>query len=768
MMGVEITLPHNWTPRWYQTDVFKAFQEGKRRAVLLWSRRLGKDDFALHYTATQAMQRVGNYWHMLPQANQCRRAIWEAVNPKTGLRRIDEAFPLAIRAPNGTRQQEMSIKLLNGSMWQLIGSDNYDSLLGSPPIGLAFSEYSRANPYAWAALRPIVRENDGWVMMISTPFGKNHFYSLYNRALDDEEWFASKVTALESGVYTQEQLDKEKEDLIAEYGEEEGTSLFMREYFCSFDAAVSGAYYASILDKLEAADQIRNVPYDPALPVTTAWDLGVGDATAIWFFQHAHTEIRVIDCLEASGEGLAFYVRELQRKPYTYDQHIMPHDIRVRELGTGKSRYEIAQSLGIRPIEVARNLPVDDGINAVRTALPRMWFDKKNCAQGLEALRSYHKKYDDIRKCYKDSPDHDFSSHFCLPAGQLVATTKGQVPIEQIRVGDSVLLPTGETGEVEASGQTGVATELLRITAENGCVLTCTLNHRVLTTFGLASADALGYDESILTQGGQLWRNERWCTTAESIIDGVMDTMRTGLHLRERLRFCIGTFGKMLTDLYQKIVSFITLTATQATTILATSNSCPSLTTPCTTEKTTSGQSLIETYRRFSPSHENSPTLPDDSRRTEQKSPCDGRQTRNSKNGLVPMGLKRRLQKRLPPPPSGIEARQDSRGIANTEERPGKTGNVFRSFAKSAAVRFLLPSRVVRSSATRIVRLERFAVDTVPVYNVTVKGHQCYLAQGLLVSNSDAMRYYCVGYRQPTKQRTATEIMASRHYVGVW
>jgi phage terminase large subunit len=407
----EITLPHNWTPRAYQIPWFDAYRGGVKRAAFLWCRRSGKDDSALHFTATQAMQRVGNYWHMLPQANQCRKAVWEAVNPHTGKKRIDEAFPPEIRA--NKREQDMSIHFVNGSTWQLVGSDSFDSLIGSPPIGLVFSEYSTANPRAWAMLRPILTENGGWAMFVSTPRGKNHFHKLCEMAkADPKNWFFSKVTALDSGIYTAESLEREKRELTAEYGPEEGMNIYRQEYECSFDAPISGAYYASIIDQLELDGHILPISYDPALPVTTAWDLGVGDATAIIFLQYFHTEIRVIDCLEASGEGLPYYVKCLKDRPYLYDQHIMPHDIRVRELGTGKSRYEQAQALGIRPITICRSIPVDDGINSVRTTLPRMYFDEKKGAPLLDALRNYRKEYDEVHKCYKNRPVHDWTSHF--------------------------------------------------------------------------------------------------------------------------------------------------------------------------------------------------------------------------------------------------------------------------------------------------------------------------------------------------------------------
>ena len=355
------------------------------------------------------MQRPGNYWHMLPEYGQARKAIWEAVNPRTGKRRIDEAFPAAIRS--GTRSQDMMIKLKNGSTWQLVGSDNYNSLVGSPPVGCIWSEYAIADPKSWGYLRPILADNNGWAMFITTSRGKNHAYDLYTMAKNDPTWYADLVTATQSGVFTPEMLAQERLEIIAEMGPEEGDAFFRQEYMCSFEGAICGSYYGSIMDQLLAEDRICNVPYDPAMPVVTSWDLGIGDASGIWFFQITNTEIRVIDYYETSGEGFQYYAKYLQAKPYVYSEHIMPHDIRVRELGTGKSRYETAEKLGIKPITICPSLPVDDGINAVRSTLQKCYFDKKKCAQGIEALRAYRKEYDDKRKEYKMKPYHDWTSH---------------------------------------------------------------------------------------------------------------------------------------------------------------------------------------------------------------------------------------------------------------------------------------------------------------------------------------------------------------------
>jgi len=215
------------------------------------------------------------------------------------------------------------------------------------------------------------------------------------------------LPASETGVFTAQQLEEERQQYISEDGDD---LRFQQEYMCSFEGSVQGSYYGSVLDKIEKANHVGQYPCDPILPVHTVWDLGVSDATAIWFFQAAAGKIRVIDYLEAEGEGLAYYVQELQKKCYTYGKHFAPHDIRVREFGTGVSRLETAKSLGVNFVVVPQ-LGIQDGIQAVRLALPLCWFDEEATALGLSALKNYHKEYDEKRKIYKSSPTHDWSSH---------------------------------------------------------------------------------------------------------------------------------------------------------------------------------------------------------------------------------------------------------------------------------------------------------------------------------------------------------------------
>lgn len=407
---MQIQLPNNWKPRDYQMPAWQALETGKKRLCLVWHRRSGKDDLALHWTCAAAMQRPGTYWHMLPEASQSRKAIWDAVDGHTGQRRIDWAFPKELR--RRTREHEMQLELINGATWQVLGSDNFDSLVGSPPVGIVFSEYALADPNAWAMLRPILRENGGWAIFISTPRGRNHMFRLYELARSDENWFGQRLTVVDTGVISKESIDIERREVAKERGEEDADAFIGQEYFCNFDAPIAGAYYARLLSKAEADGRIGIVPYDPRYQVITAWDLGVGDSTAIWFIQQNGNDVNVIDYYEASGVGADHYAKLIREKDYVYEGHILPFDADDREWGNNaSSRVDVLKSLGVRPLRVLKRASVDDGINAGRMLLARAKFDKVRCERGLDALRNYQKRWDDTLKIFSTAPLHDWSSH---------------------------------------------------------------------------------------------------------------------------------------------------------------------------------------------------------------------------------------------------------------------------------------------------------------------------------------------------------------------
>lgn len=410
-MSRKLELPHQWAARDYQDPLWRYMHGGGKRAIAIWPRRHGKDDLALHFTACAAHERVGTYWHLLPQQNQARKAIWNAVNPHTGRRRIDDAFPGELR--DATRDDEMFIRFKTGSTWQVIGSDNYDALVGTPPIGVVFSEWALSDPQAWSLIRPILLENGGWSIFITTPRGRNHAHRMYEMAKDSPEWFAEHLTADKTGVFTEAQLANEKAELISERGETDGEAIYEQEYMCSWAAALPGAYYAKEMDKLELAGGLTRVPYNPARPIHTAWDLGANDMTVIWFMQRTAAGWAAIDYLANTGKGIDWYVRELQAKPYIYGEHLLPHDGDRQQLGLPEaaSIADTARRMGLKNVRIVpRTVSVANDINEVRKVIPVCIFDVAKCAHGIDALRSYRRVWDEKLKTYKDHPLHDWAS----------------------------------------------------------------------------------------------------------------------------------------------------------------------------------------------------------------------------------------------------------------------------------------------------------------------------------------------------------------------
>lgn len=406
-----IRLPNNWRPRPYQLPAWTYLENGGRHAELIWHRRSGKDEISLHRTACAAFERTATYWHMLPSATQARKAIWDAVNPHTGRRRIDEAFPLPLRA--ATREQEMLIKFLNGSTWQVVGSDNFNSLVGSPPAGVVFSEWALANPAARAYLRPIMMENGGWQIYITTPRGKNHAHQTYCAALNEAGAFAQRLSARDTGIFTADQLDAERAAYIADYGADMGNALFEQEYLVSFEAAILGAYYGAELRRAEDGSRLTQALFDPALKVHAVFDLGYDDDTAIWFFQVVRGEVRFIDCYADHGKDVEHYSKALREKPYQYAEWLwLPHDAKAKTLAArGKSVEQQFTDLGWKP-RIVPGLSLQDGVQAARKTFPVAWFDVEKCEDGIEALRQYRREWDDAKKCFRDNPLHDWTSHY--------------------------------------------------------------------------------------------------------------------------------------------------------------------------------------------------------------------------------------------------------------------------------------------------------------------------------------------------------------------
>jgi phage terminase large subunit len=410
---LEITLPNSWQPRPYQRALWNYLESGGRRAIAVWHRRAGKDDVGLHRVAVAAHERIGGYWHLLPEATQARKVIWNAVNPHTGFRRIDEAFPAALRET--TLENEMLIRFKSGSTYQLAGSDNYNSLVGSTPVGVIFSEWALADPGAWGFIRPMLLENNGWAYFPYTPRGRNHGATFFDGHKGDKNWFVEKLSADQTGVFTAEQLASERAELIKEYGQEDGDNRFRQEYMCSFEAGVPGAYYGRGMEDAEKDGRICAVPWIANLPVHTGWDLGRRDLTTIWFFQLPagnRGPVHFIDYVENNGVDITWYAKELDKKPYKFGRLALPHDAYSEHLAADKTIAGTLQALGYRDQhKVERTTNIDQDINAGRMILPRCRFDAEKCERGINALRNYRKAWDEKRKVYHDRPLHDWASH---------------------------------------------------------------------------------------------------------------------------------------------------------------------------------------------------------------------------------------------------------------------------------------------------------------------------------------------------------------------
>jgi hypothetical protein len=349
----------------------------------------------------QCIKKVCTIYYIFPTYSQGKKILFDAVD-SNGFRVLDYIPNELVESKNA---QEMKIRFKNGSLFQVIGSDNYDSLVGTNPYGIVFSEWALQNPFVYSILRPILAYNGGWCLFITTPRGKNHVFEMYQIALLSPDWFVYRLTIEDTNHISLAEIEKDRQD---------GTmsdDLIMQEYYCSFDMGVEGAYYAKYLDKMRINNQIGLTPWEPAFKVHTAWDLGVRDNTSIIFYQTIGQSIRIIDCYEKSKEGLEHYAKILQQKPYTYGKHMAPHDIAVREFGSGMTRLEKAKQLGIS-FTVTPNLSIEDGIEAVRSTLSKVWIDEVKCAPLIKSLENYRQEFDNKKKIYMPRPLHNWASHF--------------------------------------------------------------------------------------------------------------------------------------------------------------------------------------------------------------------------------------------------------------------------------------------------------------------------------------------------------------------
>lgn len=373
---------HNRTQRW---------------AAVVAHRRAGKTVACVNELIKAALQNERReppprYGYLAPTYGQAKDVAWSYlkhyVAPIPGVE---------------VRESELAVVLPTGAIIRLYGADNYDRMRGLYFDGVVIDEPADIDPRAWPeVVRPALADYSGWAIFIGTPKGRNHFHKLVADG-EKEGWFVAKLPASETGLLGDEELADARRMMTPEQYEQ--------EFECSFEAAIVGAYYGRHMADAEREKRIAGVPYEPACRVWTAWDLGIRDATAIWFAQMVGREVHLIDYYEATGADLGHYVREIVGRPYVYDGHILPHDAQAKELGTGKSRLEVLRSLGLKNIRIAPDHRVEDGINGARMMLPRCWFDRNRCQRGIDALKLYRAEYDDKLQTLRPRPVHDWASH---------------------------------------------------------------------------------------------------------------------------------------------------------------------------------------------------------------------------------------------------------------------------------------------------------------------------------------------------------------------
>lgn len=366
-----------------------------RFACIVAHRRAGKTVAAVRELIEAAQTCTLNrpqFAYVAPYQNQAKDVAWAYL--KTFTRNLPGAVAY---------ESELKVELEGGALIRLYGADNPDRLRGLYLDGVVLDEFADFAPGAWSqVIRPTLVDRGGWAVFIGTPKGKNEFWRIFERAeADPQQWLAMRLKASQTDIVPVEELAA----LKAELSEEE----YAREFECSFEAAVRGAYYGTLLSAAETEGRIGRVAADPMLPVHAAFDLGIGDSTAIWLAQFCGREIRLIDYLENSGVALDWYGRALREKGHSYAPLILPHDARVRELGTGKSRVEMLEAMGFAT-HVLGASGVEDGIETVRRLLPRTWIDGEKCAAGLDAVRLYRARFDDKRGLSL-GPLHDWTSH---------------------------------------------------------------------------------------------------------------------------------------------------------------------------------------------------------------------------------------------------------------------------------------------------------------------------------------------------------------------
>ncbi len=385
-MNIEIPYaPRIWAKEFHERT--------KRYNVIVAHRRSGKTTATLNHLQRDALlTKDSRFAYIAPTYKQAKSIAWDMI----------KKYSIVIPGIE-YNESELTVKYPNGSKLTLYGADNPDSLRGLGLWGVVFDEYSQQPSNIFSEIiRPALSDHKGYAIWIGTPKGKNDFYKLYEQARQDKDWMTIFLPVSQSKLISDEELEDAKKVMTREE--------YDQEFECSFEAAIKGAFYAQELMQARIEGRITLVQHEKGFPVHTWWDLGISDSTTIGFFQHISNQWRIIDYYENSGEGLEHYINYLQDKGYIYGNHYAPHDIEVRELGSGQSRLETSRRLGIN-FQIVPNLPIMEGINAARRRFNTLWINQDKCDYFLNAISLYRKEWDDKNGQFKPKPLHDWTSH---------------------------------------------------------------------------------------------------------------------------------------------------------------------------------------------------------------------------------------------------------------------------------------------------------------------------------------------------------------------
>jgi phage terminase large subunit len=407
----QVIIPKKFKCRPYQDEAWTAIQKGCKRLVCCWHRGCGKDLLFLNALITEMVRKPGVYLHCFPNYNQGKRAIWNSMHDTDegeAMGYLDHFPDELVENKNGT---DMMVKLKTGSIYRVMGLDgkNAQNARGMNPRFVILSEYAFMEPEAWYTIEPRISQNNGTAVFLSTPNGQNHFYSLYNYAKSNsKDYFCSFLTVEDTKAITPAHIENLRREGWPE-------DFIQQEYYCSFTRGAEGSYYGKHIQKARDENRITEISINPTLPCYTSWDIGIGDSTAIWVFQALENgKYNFVHYYENHGEGLEHYCRYLDRwkekNNIIWGRHFVPHDMKNDEFIAGISRIEAARKLGFN-MDIVEKVPIDEGINAVRSLLAFCCFDSIQCARGIKCIDFYRKKYNEMLKVYYDEPCHDQWSH---------------------------------------------------------------------------------------------------------------------------------------------------------------------------------------------------------------------------------------------------------------------------------------------------------------------------------------------------------------------